>query len=79
LFLTKSAAMEKSDVNRRLYHLWVLLCSRYLQQDCAKSLRIYGFKPKLTDSEDITMEIVGEVMGKNQDKKPLALFSQSLA
>jgi hypothetical protein len=31
-------------------------------------LRTRGFAPKLTDSEVITMEIVGEFMGKDQDK-----------
>jgi hypothetical protein len=31
-------------------------------------LRTRGFPPKLTDSEVITMEIVGEFMGKDQDK-----------
>jgi len=31
-------------------------------------LRSRGFKPKLTDAEIITMEIVGEFMGKDQDK-----------
>lgn len=31
-------------------------------------LRSRGFEPKLTDSEVITMEIVGEFMGKDQDK-----------
>jgi hypothetical protein len=31
-------------------------------------LRRRGFPPKLTDSEVITMEIIGEFMGKDQDK-----------
>lgn len=31
-------------------------------------LRSRGFMPKLSDSEVITMEIVGEFMGKDQDK-----------
>src|SRR5659263_249913 len=31
-------------------------------------LRCRGFEPKLTDSEVITMEIVGEFLGKDQDK-----------
>lgn len=32
-------------------------------------LRSRGLQPKLTDSEVITMEIVGEFMGKDQDKR----------
>jgi len=31
-------------------------------------LRSRGFMPKLSDAEVITMEIVGEFMGKDQDK-----------
>lgn len=31
-------------------------------------LRCRGFDPKLTDSEVITLEIVGEFLGKDQDK-----------
>ena len=31
-------------------------------------LRSRGFMPKLSDAELITMEIVGEFMGKDQDK-----------
>ena len=31
-------------------------------------IRTRGFQPKLTDSEVITMEIIGEFMGKDQDK-----------
>jgi len=34
-----------------------------------KPLRHAGFQPKLTDSEVITMEIVGEFIGKDQDKQ----------
>jgi len=30
-------------------------------------LRCRGFDPKLTDSEVITLEIVGEFLGKDQD------------
>ena len=33
-----------------------------------KKLRERGFLPKLTDSEVITMEIVGEFLGKDCDK-----------
>ena len=32
------------------------------------SLRKYGFAPSLSDSEVITMEIVGELIGYSQDK-----------
>ena len=44
-------------------------------------LRCRGFDPKLTDSEVITMEIVGEFLGKDQDKGiwDLAVFWESLA
>ena len=35
---------------------------------CKSPIRSRGFQPKLTDSEVITMEIVGEFMGKDQDK-----------
>ncbi|MFI3123787.1 MAG: IS982 family transposase, partial [Methylococcales bacterium] len=31
------------------------------------NLRTRGFAPKLTDAEVITMELVGEFMGKDQD------------
>jgi ssDNA-specific exonuclease RecJ len=31
-------------------------------------LRRHGFQPKLSDSEVITIEIVGEFIGKDQDK-----------
>ncbi|PPD40709.1 MAG: IS982 family transposase, partial [Methylobacter sp.] len=34
----------------------------------SQPLRSRGFMPKLGDSEAITMEIVGEFMGKGQDK-----------
>ena len=43
------------------------------------SLRRRGFEPKLTDSEVIAMEIVGEFLGKDQDKGDLAVFQKSLA
>jgi len=34
----------------------------------SQPLRGRGFMPKLTDAEAVTMEIVGEFMGKDQDK-----------
>ena len=34
-----------------------------------KKLRQWGFQPNLTDSEVMTMEIVGEFLGYDQDKK----------
>jgi hypothetical protein len=37
-------------------------------------LRSRGFQPKLTDGEVITMEIVGEFMGKDQDKSVWRYF-----
>jgi len=43
------------------------------------SLRSLGFQTKLNDAEVITMEIVGEFMGKDTDKGAVAIFSQSLA
>jgi hypothetical protein len=39
-----------------------------------RKLRQRGFQPKLTDSEVITMEIVGEFLGYDQDKKIWAYF-----
>ena len=43
-------------------------------------LRCRGFEPKLTDSEVITLEIVGEFLGKDQDKgiwRYLGAFKQT--
>ena len=39
-----------------------------LRQLHPKGIRSRGFMPKLSDAEMITMEIVGEFMGKDQDK-----------
>jgi hypothetical protein len=39
-----------------------------------RPLRKCGYSPKLSDSEVITMEIVGEFMGKDQDKSMWQYF-----
>ena len=41
-----------------------------------KKLRQRGFETKLTDSEGITMEIVGEFLGFDQDKAIWQYFRQ---
>ncbi len=41
-------------------------------------LRQRGFSMKLSDSEVITMETVGEFLGFDQDKKNLAILQKSL-
>lgn len=46
----------------------VYCCVEEIYREIIKTpLRTRGFAPKLTDSEVITMEIVGEFMGKDQD------------
>jgi hypothetical protein len=46
----------------------VYCCVEDIYREIAKTpLRTRGFAPKLTDSEVITMEIVGEFLGKDQD------------
>ena len=42
----------------------------------ARPYRTHGFRPKLSDSEVIAMEIVGEFLGMDQDKKIWAYFSR---
>ena len=44
-----------------------------------KPLRQGGFAPKLSDCELICMEIVGEFLGMDTDKKNLAIFQTTLA
>ena len=41
-----------------------------------KKLRSRGFEPKLTDAEIITMEVVGEFLGKDTDTGVWRYFSQ---
>jgi len=49
--------------------IYVYCCVADIYPQLVKTpLRRRGFQPKLTDSEVITMEIVGEFMGKDQDK-----------
>ncbi|TAL44073.1 MAG: IS982 family transposase [Methylovulum sp.] len=49
--------------------IYVYCCVEETYRELVKEpLRRRGFQPKLTDSEVITMEIVGEFMGKDQDK-----------
>lgn len=49
--------------------IYVYCCVEEAYRELVKEpLRSRGFQPKLTDSEVITMEIVGEFMGKDQDK-----------
>jgi hypothetical protein len=49
--------------------IYVYCCVEDICHEIVKTpLRQRGFQPKLTDSEVITMEIVGEFMGKDQDK-----------
>lgn len=49
--------------------IYVYCCvADVLRQIVNKPIRSRGFAPKLTDAEVITMEIVGEFMGKDQDK-----------
>lgn len=49
--------------------IYVYCCVEDICQTIVKQpLRSRGFQPKLSDAEVITMEIVGEFMGKDQDK-----------
>jgi len=49
--------------------IYVYCCVEDVCHEIVKTpLRCRGFQPKLTDSEVITMEIIGEFMGKDQDK-----------
>ncbi len=49
--------------------IYVYCCVADIYPELCKSpIRSRGFQPKLTDSEVITMEIVGEFMGIDQDK-----------
>ena len=49
--------------------IYVYCCVDDACQKLVRSpLRSRGFMPKLSDAEVITMEIVGEFMGKDQDK-----------
>jgi hypothetical protein len=58
----------------------VYCCVEEIYRQLVKTpLRRRGFQPKLTDSEAITPEIVGEFIGKDQDKSRLAVFPKSLA
>ena len=49
--------------------IYIYCCVADAYRDIVKTpLRSRGFQPKLTDSEVIAMEIVGEFMGKDTDK-----------
>jgi len=49
--------------------IYVYCCVDDIYADlCEKPIRSRGFQPKLTDSEVIAMELVGEFMGKDTDK-----------
>jgi len=49
--------------------IYVYCCVDDMYADlCEKPIRSRGFQPKLTDSEVIAMELVGEFMGKDTDK-----------
>lgn len=49
--------------------IYVYCCVEDIYSELVKSpIRKRGFQPKLSDAEVITMEIVGEFMGKAQDK-----------
>ena len=55
--------------------IYVYCCVEDVCRELVKTpLRSRGFQPKLTDSEVITMEIVGEFMGKDQDKSVWRYF-----
>ena len=55
--------------------IYVYCCVEDVYRELVKTpLRCRGFQPKLTDSEVITMEIMGEFMGKDQDKSMWQYF-----
>lgn len=51
-----------------IINIYCLVDDRLLKLLKNKKLRQRGFAPKLSDSEVITMEIVGEFLGKDADK-----------
>jgi len=56
--------MSVEDFIIYVYYCVEDICQIILKQP----LRSRGFQPKLSDAEVITMEMVGEFMGKDQDK-----------
>ena len=56
-----------------------LMVDALYNQLVQKPLRQGGFAPKLSDCELICMEIVGEFLGMDTDKKNLAIFQTTLA
>jgi hypothetical protein len=57
--------MSAKDFITLFNHLYV---ENVCHEIVKTTLRCRGFQPKLTGSEVITMEIIGEFMGKDQDK-----------
>ena len=68
LFVTKQHR-SVGHVNRRFYHSCFCLKDEEMKKVLkGKKLRERGLAPGLSDSEVITMEIVGEFLGKDCDK-----------
>lgn len=60
---------------------YLIIATYCIVDDIIKSngisqLRTHGFSPKLSDSEVITMEIVGEFLGQHEDKAIHSYFSR---
>ena len=59
--------------------VYVLIDDFYKDFSKLHKLRTSGFSPKLSDSEVITMEIVGEYLGFHKDKDIYKYFTHHLS
>jgi hypothetical protein len=57
-----------------IIYVYCCVVENYEELTKERPLRKCGYNPKLSDSEVITMEIVGEFMGKDQDKSMWQYF-----
>lgn len=57
-----------------IIYVYCCVAENYEELTKERPLRKCGYSPKLSDSEVITMEIVGEFMGKDQDKSMWQYF-----